>query len=111
MPQQSSFIIVGGGILGASAAYFLARGGARVTLLEAREPGAGASGGSFAWINATSKEPRAYHDLNRRGLEAYERLSREIGEAIGLHGGGSLHLAVGDTEQAAFRARYEELQA
>jgi glycine/D-amino acid oxidase-like deaminating enzyme len=109
--MSATIVVVGGGVLGASVTYALSRAGARVTLLEAREPGAGASGGSFAWINATSKTPRAYHDLNRRGLEAYERLGRELGESIGLSRGGSLQVAVGDTDRAALSARCEELRA
>jgi sarcosine oxidase subunit beta len=41
----AEIIIVGGGIYGASLAYDLAKAGRRVTLLEAREIAAGASGG------------------------------------------------------------------
>src|SRR4029079_4088438 len=91
MSQARSIVVVGGGILGASAAYFLARGGARVTLLESRQPAAGASGGSFARINATSKTPREYFELNRRGLEAYERLSTDMGSSVAPSDGGSRH--------------------
>ena len=39
------------------------------TVLERDEPGAGATGGSFAWANATyGKEPRAYFELHRLAL-------------------------------------------
>jgi glycine/D-amino acid oxidase-like deaminating enzyme len=126
MAHSSDVIVVGGGILGVCSAYYVARSGASVTLLEASEPGAGASGSSFAWINATSKEPRSYHDLNRRGIEAYERLSQALAgttsgsssqspgspsEDIGLHLGGSLHLALTPDERAALSTRCEELRA
>ncbi|MFZ5782451.1 MAG: FAD-dependent oxidoreductase [Pseudomonadota bacterium] len=44
--------IVGAGIVGAALAWHLARGGARVTVLEAGTPGDGATRHSWGWINA-----------------------------------------------------------
>ena len=48
-------VIVGAGILGASIAFHLVELGAHVTVLDAAEPGNGASGVSFAWINGRDK--------------------------------------------------------
>ncbi len=61
MTDRPHVMIVGGGVIGISAAYELARGGANVTLLERREVGAGASGGNAGTI-AVGHPP-----LNRRG--------------------------------------------
>jgi glycine/D-amino acid oxidase-like deaminating enzyme len=72
-------VIVGGGILGASLAYYLARRGARVTLLEKDAPASGATGRSFAWINADfSKQPLHYHQLNRLSLMSYRILEQQL---------------------------------
>ncbi|MBL4602192.1 MAG: FAD-binding oxidoreductase, partial [Emcibacteraceae bacterium] len=46
--------VVGGGIVGASIALHLAALGAKVTLFEKTALAAGATGNSFAWINASS---------------------------------------------------------
>jgi len=56
-PAAPHVIIVGAGIVGAAIAYFLARAGAKVTLLEARWPSAGASGASDGAVSVASKRP------------------------------------------------------
>ena len=84
-------LIVGGGILGASIAYQLARRGAEVSLFEKSGPAAGASGKSFAWINANfTKQPREYHVLSRLGVEAFHNLHHEIGAELPVRWGGTL---------------------
>src|SRR5919204_1929007 len=82
--------VVGLGIVGASAAYAAARGGARVLALDAAIPGGGTSGTSFAWLNAVRKEPETYHRLNADGMAAHAELARALGASAGHHGGGSL---------------------
>src|SRR5918994_808216 len=71
--------IVGGGIMGASIAYHLAKRGAEVHLLEKRAPASGATANSFAWINACSKRPRGYYELNHMGMAGWRRLQHELG--------------------------------
>ena len=95
-------VIVGGGILGASLAYELAKRTMRVTLLEAHALASGTTGSGFAWINATSKDDdAAYHRLNAESVAAYDALAQEWGgAALGLHGGGSLQWVNGDDAEA-----------
>ena len=81
--------VIGGGIIGTSIAYHLARDGADVTLLEQREIAGRASRGTFAWINATwAKQPRTYHAFNQAGLSGWQRLQTELD--IAVRWGGSL---------------------
>ncbi len=83
--------VIGGGILGGSLAYHLARRGAAVTVFEKTKPAAGATANSFAWINATfSKRPHHYHHLNRLGALGYRHLERELGGDLQVQWGGSL---------------------
>ena len=48
-------IVVGGGIVGCSAAFYLTRRGLSVALVERHRVGGGTTNASFAWINATAK--------------------------------------------------------
>ena len=70
--------IVGAGIIGAATADRLSRAGADVTLVDAQQPGHGASGTSLAWLNSSNKPPRDYHDLSVRGIEEWRRLAADL---------------------------------
>jgi glycine/D-amino acid oxidase-like deaminating enzyme len=101
---------VGGGIVGASIAYHLARRGADVTVLEKTRPAAGASGPSFAWINANfTKQPRDYHVLSKLGVLGWHRLREELGEALPVRFGGTLEWYV-NPERAEELARLARQQ-
>jgi len=86
---RTRIVIAGGGILGANIAYQLAKRGASVTLLEKAKPATGATANSFAWINA-NKQPQAYFNLSRLGIEAWRELHAEIGGELPVRWGGSL---------------------
>jgi glycine/D-amino acid oxidase-like deaminating enzyme len=77
--SQRSIIVIGAGMIGASIAFRLAQGGAKVTVIDAGEIGGGTSSTSFAWVNAHDKSPRAYHDLNVAGMVAHRLLAKELG--------------------------------
>ena len=97
---QARIVVAGGGILGASISYHLAKRGAHVVLLEKERPAAGATGNSFAWLNASpGKQPWHYHLLNRLGLEGWRHLHNEWSEELEVQWGGTLEW-YGDSEGA-----------
>jgi len=87
--RRDRVVIAGGGIIGASIAYRLARRGADVTLLERSAPGTGTTANSFAWINA-KKQPLAYHTLSQFGIAAWRVLDQETKGELPIVWGGSL---------------------
>jgi glycine/D-amino acid oxidase-like deaminating enzyme len=84
-------VIVGGGILGASLAYHLTQRGAEVTLLEKSHPSSGATGDSFAYLNASTKPEHAYYDLNLAGIAGWRRLQLECQGSLPLQWGGAVY--------------------
>ena len=93
--HSPQIVVIGAGIIGASIAWRIASRGARVTLIDKGAPGGGASSHSFAWINAGSKEPLHYHNLNRRSLEMWRNFASSIADGgdianVGLRWGGKV---------------------
>ena len=103
--------VVGAGIVGASVAFRLSQGGARVYLIDKAEPATGTTSASFAWVNANNKTPREYFELNRAGMEEHFRLSSELpGEAPWLYGSGNLVWA-SDEDLDELKSRVERLRS
>ena len=70
--------IVGGGIVGCSCAYYLAREGVEVTLLEQHEVAYGASGRNpgFVWLHC--RNPGFALDVSLAGRALYDTLAEEL---------------------------------
>lgn len=81
MRTALKILIVGAGILGATLAFRLSRAGAEVTVLEAARAGAGATGRSFGWINASFYLNPAHHHLRVAAMAAHHRLAAEVPDA------------------------------
>lgn len=92
-------IVIGAGIIGTTVALRLAQRGDVVTLLDRAAPGAGTTGTTFAWINASAKELRPYFELNVAGMAAHERLSAEFEGAPWLGPTGGLEWETGAGKQ------------
>ncbi len=75
-------------------------------------PASGATANSFAWINATySKQPRAYFNLNRLGIEAWLQIDRELGGDLPVRWGGSVEWYADDRRAEQLRDEIRHHQA
>ena len=88
-------VIVGGGLMGLSAAFHLRRGdaGARVTVWERDRVGAAASGASAAGVRAMGRA-RAERPLALASLARWPELDRELEAPTGYRRGGGLRAAL-----------------
>lgn len=78
-PTVDRVIVVGAGIVGASIAYYLAKRGCEVTIIDKGLPASQASGNTFAWINAAyANSPQSYLSLRLAALAEYAKLSSEV---------------------------------
>ena len=109
-------VVIGGGVIGCAVAWRLARGGARVILLERDEPGAHASSAAAGMLSPLKEadEPGPFLDLGLRSLERYPEFIRAIESASGLSVGyrqdGRLDVAFDDEGAEALRSQ-QALQA
>ncbi|MGB3306491.1 MAG: FAD-binding oxidoreductase [Thermomicrobiales bacterium] len=76
-PSTAEIVIVGGGVIGTSIAWHLARRGARVTLLEQRGLAAAASGASAGGVRQQGRDLREM-PLAIRSIARWEHLSKEL---------------------------------
>jgi sarcosine oxidase, subunit beta len=102
--HRAEVVIVGGGIMGASIAYHLARAGITdVIVLESGEIACGSSGKPLGGVRVQFSD-RANIELGLRSLHAYGRFAEEIGKDIGLQRVGYLFALRDPLDVAPFEA-------
>lgn len=105
MAERPHVIVVGAGIIGASIAWHLAREGARVTIIEAEQPGGIATRHSWAWLNASWGNPEPYFRLRVRAMSEWKRLASHV-PAIRIRWNGGLLYDIPPDALAAYAAQH-----
>jgi glycine/D-amino acid oxidase-like deaminating enzyme len=110
--MQPDVIIIGGGVIGAACAYFLAGRGAKVLVLERSHLGAGASGTTAAIvsISGSSGTPEALRPLNVEGYHLILKIAQEFDRPLEIIHGGMLYAAMNDQEALEIRPFYDEIR-
>ena len=99
--------IAGGGIMGCASAYYLARRGVKVVLLEKSAIGAEASGHNSGGVRQQSRDARE-RPLAIASVKLWEGLDAELGFDTEYVQGGNIHLAVNEERMQALRQMAEE---
>ncbi|NNE17492.1 MAG: glycine oxidase ThiO [Myxococcales bacterium] len=114
--MRPDVIVVGGGLMGCSVAYRLAKDGARVLVLERSVPGAEASSAAAGILGPSmeSFEDALALQLGRRSRELHAELADELDELFGVDVGfrrsGVVKLAFDEEELAALDAQASTLR-
>jgi sarcosine oxidase subunit beta len=103
LPERAEVVVVGGGVMGTSAAFHLAEAGADVLLLERAELASGSTSKAAGGVRAQFSDPLNIA-VGLRSLEAFERFAERPGAEIDLHRVGYLFLLDRSEDVAAFEA-------
>ena len=102
MKTNSSWdvIVVGGGLVGSSSAYQLAKTGLRTLLVEQGELASGASGANFGNVQVQDAEFGFSLELTIQGAQRCAELETELDFELGYRKMGSLLLTENDHQQS-----------
>lgn len=106
LPLQADVVVIGGGIVGVSTAYYLARAGVNVVLLEKGRIGAEQSSRNWGWCRQQNRDAREL-PMATKSLELWDALAGEIGEDVGFRRCGLTYLSDDEAEIAGW-ARWRE---
>ncbi len=102
-PAAADVVIIGGGIVGVSAAWFLARRGVSVALCEKGAVACEQSGRNWGWVRQQGRDPREL-PMMIESRRIWQDLENDIGEDVGFFECGCLFLARDDEELAQFES-------
>src|SRR6478752_2083560 len=91
VPSSADVVIVGGGVVGVSAAFHLAEAGAQVVLLERDQLGSGSTSKAAGGVRTQFSDPLNIR-IAERSLAAFKDFATRPGWDIGLHAVGYLFL-------------------
>ncbi|NVK33513.1 MAG: FAD-binding oxidoreductase [Rhodobacteraceae bacterium] len=99
-------IVLGGGLMGAASAFFLAQRGVQVTLVDRRRIGAGATVASFGNIRRSGRH-LSQLALARRSLDLWNQAETLLGRDVEFRASGHLRL-IFDAESLADMRKFAE---
>ena len=106
LPASADVVIIGGGIVGVSTAWFLAKQGVNVALCEKGHIAGEQSGRNWGWVRQQARDTREM-PMIVESLKIWRGLADEIGEDVGYAQTGCLFAASTDAQLEDFSAWLE----
>jgi len=103
LPKEVDAVIIGAGIVGVCAAYYLNARGFSVALIEKGLIGAEQSSRNWGWCRQQNRDAREL-PMAVRSLELWDQLSHETGSGLGFRRCGLLYLSNDEKEIANWAA-------
>lgn len=97
IPASADVVIIGGGIVGVSTAWFLSRAGVNVVLCEKGHIAGEQSGRNWGWVRQQGRDPREM-PMIIESVKIWRTLQDEIGEDVGYTQTGCTYAARDDDE-------------
>ncbi|WP_062381090.1 NAD(P)/FAD-dependent oxidoreductase [Pseudomonas abietaniphila] len=97
LPGEADVVVIGGGIIGAFTAYYLARRGMKVALVEKGRIGAEQSSRNWGWCRQQNRDAREL-PMATKSLELWDQFAAQSGEQTGFTRCGLLYLSNNDQE-------------
>ncbi|MEV5971759.1 FAD-dependent oxidoreductase [Streptomyces sp. NPDC051921] len=107
LPARADAVVIGGGVIGTSAAYHLAEAGVDTVLLERGSLGGGASAHTAGMVRTYFPGDPHTGGMAVRSLNAYHDFARRTGTPLGLKKLGFMALFTDEQEIAAFGAGHQ----
>ena len=101
VPASADAVIIGGGIVGVSTAWFLARRGVRVVLCEKGHVAGEQSGRNWGWVRVQGRDTREV-PMMLESLKIWDGLAADLGEDVGFRRGGCMFVAKDANDLAGF---------
>ncbi|RZV39062.1 MAG: FAD-binding oxidoreductase [Chromatiales bacterium] len=101
LPKAADVVIIGGGIVGVSTAWFLARQGVQVVLCEKGHIAGEQSGRNWGWVRVQGRDAREI-PMMLESIRIWDRLQEDTGEDVGFVRRGCLFTAGSDKEMRSF---------
>jgi glycine/D-amino acid oxidase-like deaminating enzyme len=106
LPSAADAVVIGGGIIGTFAAYYLAQRGLKVALVEKGVVGGEQSSRNWGWCRQQNRDAREL-PVATKSLDLWERFAKESGEDIGFRRCGLFYVSNNEEELATW-ARWRE---
>ena len=97
LPPEADVVVIGAGIIGSFAAYYLAKQGLKVALVEKGVVGGEQSSRNWGWCRQQNRDAREL-PLVTRSLDLWEEFSRETGEDTGFRRCGLFYVSNDEAE-------------